>query len=108
MGEGFADYGALSDNAKIQFDFAMSRYVSNVHNGVLLHREGMLDQATLDQIGGMLSTASASPGGVVWWEHWPQPTEVREYLGDYRRRHPHITPMHELFPHWVPSGIPGS
>jgi len=103
MGKGFSNYDALPDNEQVQFDFLMSRYVANVYNGVLLHRDGMLDQDTLDQIGHYV--VSVANDVELWWERWPQPLEVREYVEDYQRRHPGPSPsLHEIFPNWVPSG----
>ncbi len=100
LGDGFSDYPRLSNSDKIQFDFIMSRYVANVYNGVLLHRDGVLDYATLDQVGGLLTGAASTPGGSVWW--WPHPQEVRDYVTDYRQRHPGPLPHYtELFPYWV-------
>ena len=101
LGEGFSNYQALPDSDQVQFDFLMSRYVSNVYNGVLLHRDGMLDRDTLDQIGRYI--ASVAVDAKVWWERWPQPPEVEEYVKDYRRRHSGPIPkLRETFPHWVP------
>ena len=108
MGDGFADYRALSNSDKTQFDFIMSRYASNVYNGVLLRQEGMLDDVTLDQIGGWLAIVAASASGSVWWDAWPQPQEVRTYVAEYRPRNPGPLPqLHEMIPHWVPAPASG-
>ena len=105
MGKGFSNYDALPDNEQVQFDFLMSRYVANVYNGVLLHRDGMLDQDTLDKIGGWVFLVANDANR--WWERWPQPPEVQEYIEDYRLRHPGPVPkLHEILPHWVTSGGP--
>ena len=92
LGGGLADYRSLDDDAKVQFDFAVSRYVMNVYNGVLLHREGMLDRETLDLFGGFLAISMEAPGGKDWWESWPQPREVAEYFEDYIQQFWLVTP----------------
>ena len=101
-GEGFLDFSALSDSDKSQFVFLMSQYLGNVYNGVLLQQEGLLDQKTLDYIGGLVASATLTPGGAVWWNSWPVPPEVRTYVDDYLKRHgEEVESTSQQFPYWI-------
>ncbi len=101
-GEGFWDFEALSDADKSQFVFLMSQFLGNVYNGVLLHEEGLLDQKTLDYIGGLVASSTLTPGGAVWWRQFPVPPEVRAFVSDFlERRGNTVEPISEQFPFFV-------
>jgi len=101
-GQGLFDFEMLSDGEKSRFVFMMNQFVANVYNGVLLRDQGVLDQQTLDYIGGFLASASRCKGGAVWWKHFPHPQEVLDYVEDYLERHGDaVLPQTEIFPYWV-------
>ena len=53
------------------------RFVGNLHNGILLNRQGVLDQDTLDNITGYLTSAIRYKGGAAWWSTFPVSAEDR-------------------------------
>lgn len=101
-GEGFVDFESLPDDEKSQFVFLMSQYIGNLYNGILLREQGLLDQKTLDTIGGLVASATLTKGGAVWWRSAPIPDEVRDYVKDYLARFGDGVPSTaEQFPYWV-------
>jgi hypothetical protein len=60
---GVADFGSLSDAEKSRFGFLVVPYEGNLYNGLLLHRAGLLDRETLDQIGDNWVGFIATQGG---------------------------------------------
>lgn len=80
----------------------MSQYVGNVYNCVLLHQQGLLDQENLDYVGGLVASSTLTRGGVVWWNSFPAPPEVKAYVADYLERHRvRVESTAEQFPCWV-------
>ena len=76
--------------------------MANVYNDVLLRDQGMLDQKTLDYVGGFLATAIQCKGGAVWWRIWPVPEDVRQYVASYVAAHASdLVSQEEIFPFWV-------
>ncbi len=63
------------------------RFVGNLHNGILLNRQGVLDQDTLDNITGYLASAIRCKGGAAWWSTFPVSAEVRDYMDRFLERH---------------------
>ncbi len=80
----------------------MSQYIGNLYNGILLREQGLLDQKTLDTIGGLVASATLTKGGKSWWESFPVPEEVRDYVKDYLIRFgPSVSSTAEQFPYWI-------
>lgn len=101
-GRGVYDFERLSDEEKSQFVFTMNQWVANLYNGILLYQQGILDLPTLDYIGGFVASAVQCKGGAAWWESFPHPREVADYIDDYQRRHGDaVRPQTEVFPYWV-------
>ena len=93
----------ISDDLKTKFDIGMSRFTTNIQNGLLLSDAGLLDEKVLDQISNYLVISVLSPGGRRWWAETSivQP-DVREYIerrladGDAG-----MPPINEAFPYWM-------
>ena len=101
-GSGLADFDGLTDDDKTQFVYMFARFVYNVQNGLLLHKQGILDRETLDEIAGFIATGILCPGGASWWESFPHPQAVREYVADYQERHRDtIVPQDRLTPYAI-------
>lgn len=101
IGEGIADFEGLSDAEKTQFVYLMAKYSANVYNGVLLHEQGVLDQDTLDYIGGLLAMATLETGGAAWFAGFPQPAKLARFFDDYRERMGDVPPLGEVMPYFV-------
>ena len=85
--EGLTDFESLSDADKTRYTLTQSRFVGNLHNGILLNRQGILDQDTLDNITGYLASAIRCKGGAAWWSTVPVSAEVRDYMDRFVERH---------------------
>ena len=92
----------MSDADKTTFDLAMARYLSNLHNGLLLLDAGMLDEQTFEGTANYMLIGIAAAGGEKWWRDtiFPAP-RVREYI-DQRLADPATLPgrFDLLVPHW--------
>ncbi len=84
--EGLTDFESLSDGDKSRYALTQGRFVGNVHNGILLNQQGVLDQATLDTIAGYLASAIRCKGGAAWWASFPVSPDVRAYMDDLLQR----------------------
>jgi hypothetical protein len=81
ISKGLQCWPNLSNSDKTTFDLAMGRYISNLHNGLLLMEEGMLDQNTFDTIADNLLICIPTPGGGKWWKETGMvPPIVRDYI----------------------------
>ncbi len=101
-GEGLNDFEGLSEGDRSQFTFLISKSVMNVYNGVLLHKEGMLDRETLDYFAAFIASAIRCPGGAAWWASTPYPQELKDYVQDFERRHEGAIPrMDEYWGYWI-------
>jgi hypothetical protein len=98
--KGIMEWSTMSNTEKTQFDVGMAQFLSNLQNGILLRKAGMLDQQTLDTIAGFMLTCIRSEGGAQWWQQtgFAMP-ETRDYL-DTQLRGAGITAA-ELAPHWM-------
>ncbi len=85
--EGLTDFESLSDADKTRYALTQGRFVGNLHNGILLARQGVLDRDTLDNITGYLASAIRCKGGAAWWSAVPVSAEVREYMDRFLERH---------------------
>jgi len=100
---GLSSWPDISDALKTKFDIGMSRFTTNIQNGLLLSDAGLLDEKVLDQISNYLVISVLSPGGRRWWDETSvvQP-DVREYIerrladGDTG-----MPPIDEAFPYWM-------
>ena len=101
-GEGLHDFEGLSEDDRSQFTFLISKSVMNVYNGVLLHREGMLDRETLDFFAGFIASAIQCPGGAAWWASTPYPQAVKDYVEEFQKRNEGaIPPMDTYWGYWI-------
>ena len=92
----------MSNKDKTAFDLTMSRYIFNLHNGLLLRDAGMLDEQTLDFIADYLLAIIRSPGGERWWNETPfAHSRVRDYINKRLENSDGLFPgVRELMPHW--------
>jgi hypothetical protein len=101
--EAMGHWPDVSDQDKTAFNLAITRFVSNIQNGLLLRDAGLLDDAVLDQVAYYMLTVVRSPAGSRWWNDyalaWP---EVRAYL-DQRLAGDDIDipTFDELMPNWT-------
>jgi hypothetical protein len=65
---GMNSFDALSEDDKTTFGLVMSKFGGNVYNALLLRRAGLLDEETLEFIGGRFVSSVAAPGGLQWWQ----------------------------------------
>ena len=107
---GVSRWPDMSDADKTTFDLAMGRYLSNLHNGLLLLDAGMLDERTFEGTANYMLIAIATAGGKKWWRDtiFPAP-RVREYI-EQRLAHPATLPgrFDQLVPHWYALADPPS
>jgi len=102
IGAGLRRWPDMPDAEKTTFDLAMGRYLSNLHNGLLLRDTGMLDAHTFDGTANYMLMCVVTTGGQRWWEETAlADPRVREYI-DERLARPDTLPgrFDELFPHW--------
>ena len=85
--EGLTDFESLSDADKTRYALTQMRFVGNLHNGILLNRQGVLDQDTLANITGYLASAIRCKGGAAWWSTSPVSAEVRDFMDRFLERH---------------------
>lgn len=92
----------MSNKDKTAFDLTMSRYVFNLHNGLLLRDAGMLDEETFGFIAGYLLVIVRSPGGARWWNDTSfANTLVRGYINKRLENSDELPEiLEELMPHW--------
>jgi hypothetical protein len=67
VGSGLMSFEALDDSDKTIFTLVLSRYVTNVEKGILLHGAGLIDQETFDGVAAALVASVRAPGGAQWW-----------------------------------------
>jgi hypothetical protein len=81
----------------------MSRFLTNIQNGLLLREAGLLDQAILDQTSNWMVASALSPGGHRWWKETAVvPLEVREYIDKRLANEAGQTVgLSETFPYWM-------
>jgi hypothetical protein len=81
FGASLAHWPDVPDEQKTKFDIGMSRFLTNLENGLLLHDAGLLDKEVLENISNWMVTSVLSPGGSRWWaETSIAPVAVREYI----------------------------
>ena len=93
----------MSNADKTTFDLAMARYLSNLHNGLLLLDAGILDERTFEETANYMLTSIAASGGAKWWKETAfAAPRVREYI-EQRFAHPGTLPpgFDQLVPHWA-------
>ena len=92
----------MSDADKTTFDLAMARYLSNLHNGLLLLDAGILDERTFEETANYMLISIVAGGGAKWWREtvFAAP-RVREYI-EQRLAHPETLPgpFDQVVPHW--------
>jgi hypothetical protein len=93
----------IPDDQRIKFDLGMSRFLTNIQNGLLLREAGLLDQAILDQTSNWMVASALSPGGHRWWKETAVvPLEVREYIDKRLANEAGQTVgLSETFPYWM-------
>jgi hypothetical protein len=99
---GLQKWPVLSETDKTSFDLAMGRYLSNLHNGLLLMDAGMLDKETFDVIANYMLICIPTPGGSNWWRDTAMAAPVvREYI-DLRTKDASGLPgnFKDVVPHW--------
>ena len=103
IGKGFTNWSELSNLEKTKFDMYLQPYLANLHKGIGLHRDGVLDRETLDSIGNYMVMFVAMPGGRVWFDQTPMAVpEVKAYV-ESRFAQPETLPptAGEALPHWM-------
>jgi hypothetical protein len=65
---GLNDFDGLSNEDKAAFGLVMGKFGGNLYNALLLRGAGLLDEETLEFIGGRFVSSVASPGGLQWWQ----------------------------------------
>ena len=102
ISKGLQCWPDLPNSDKTTFDLAMGRYVTNLHNGLLLMDEGMLDQDTFDTIADNLLLCIPTPGGGRWWEETAMVAPlVRDYINHRRLDSEHLPgSFADVLPHW--------
>lgn len=100
-GEAIHHFPDLPEDEQAQFSLLVAKSIMNVYNGVLLYRQGMLDRETLDYFAGFIASAKGCEGFAVYWESFPFPRELMEYLEDFDRRHGRVPPMDEYWGYFI-------
>jgi hypothetical protein len=92
----------MPNEDKTLFDLTMSRYIFNLHNGLLLRDARMLDEQTFDFIADFLLAIIDSPGGGRWWNETSFANSlVRDYINKRLENSDGLFPgVRELMPHW--------
>lgn len=81
FGAALSRWPEISDRDKTAFDIAMTWFLANLQNGLLLMEAGLLDAEVLDQTAGYMVASAASEGGGRWWrETMLVPPTVRVYV----------------------------
>jgi hypothetical protein len=65
---GLHDFDSLSNEDKTTFAIITEKFGGNVYNALLLRRAGLMDEETLQRIGGSFVSVVATPGGHQWWQ----------------------------------------
>lgn len=99
---GLQQWPDLSNSEKTAFDLAMSRYLSNLHNGLLLMEAGMLDKETFDFIADYMLICIPTPGGGNWWNETAMAAPVvREYINRRIKDSVELPgSFKDVVPHW--------
>ena len=91
------------DDQKTKFDIGMSRFLTNIQNGLLLCDAGLLDEKVLHQVSDYMVICVLSPAGGRWWKETSMVVpDVREYIerrladGDTD-----MLPINESHPYWM-------
>ncbi len=103
LAKGLTDWPGLSNLEKTRFDNVMGRYLRNLQRGVLQHRDGILDEETLDSIGNQMLHAVLMPSGREWYEQSPLVSpEVRRYIDARIARSDTLPlPAEQAMPYWI-------
>ncbi len=99
---GFQAWPDMPNEDKTAFDLTMSRYICNLHNGLLLRDAGMLDEETFGFVAGYLLVIVRTPGGGRWWEDTSFANSlVRGYVNKRLENSDELPGiLQELMPHW--------
>jgi len=101
---GVSRWPDISDEDKTTFDLGMSRYLANIHNGILLREAGLLDDAVLDHVSNYMVSCAASQGGGRWWNETVMASpQVRTYV-EHRLSNGDdwgAASIDVLMPHWM-------
>ena len=104
LGRVLDDWKSATDADKTAFELAMSRFLMNIQNGLLLRDEGLLDEDTLALVAHYMVYTAASPrGGSLWWAESQIVTPaVRSYV-DQRIEEvgEDLVTIDEAMPHWM-------
>lgn len=79
---GLADLQSLEPSERRKLNMYLTGFLRNIWKGLLLHRDGLVDDATLDWISDNFVAALKSPGGAQWWKEldFTDDQGTREYL----------------------------
>ena len=79
---GMADLKSLNPSERRKLNIFLTGFLRNIWKGLLLHRDGLIDDATLSWISDHFVATLKSPGGAQWWEELDFEFDqgTREYL----------------------------
>jgi hypothetical protein len=99
---GLNSFEALSEDDKTTFDVVMAKFGGNVYNALLLRRAGLLDEETLETIGGRYVSSIAAPGGNQWWQDQRATVypPLREYVDTRLSSKNAPASFLDRMPHW--------
>jgi hypothetical protein len=100
---GFVRWSDLSNMEKTKFEIFLQPYLANLHQGIGLYQDGVLDRETLDSIGNFMAMFIAMPGGQEWFKQTPMAVpEVKRYIEERFARPESLPPnAGEALPHWM-------
>lgn len=100
---GLSRWPDVPNAQKTKFDIAMSRFLANIQNGLLLRDAGLLDDKMLHQISDYMVISVLSPGGSGWWTETSLASpDVREYIEQrLADGGGEMAPLDQLLPYWM-------
>lgn len=103
---GLMNWSSLSDLDKTRFTNMFNQFIANIENGIELHREGLVDEKTLQFIASAMAGCIQTPGGNDWWVSHKERNFISEAVIEYVEgliENPGISipPFSERLPYWA-------
>jgi hypothetical protein len=108
VGRGLSDFRSLSDEEKSRFNNLYGRWEGNLYNGILLHRSGLLDEQTLNEIGDRFVSSVQTSGGAAWFAASYRNPVVDAYVRQRLSDGPTVPKLSDAFPYWIKGSVGGT